>query len=149
MRVRLKPVSEQVLVITGASSGNGLATAREAVRRGARVVLVARNAPALDAIADDLGDAAVACAVDVADAGAAERVAQAAVEAFGGFDTWVNAAAVTAYGTLDQLGIDEQRRVFDVDYFVMLQVSLSRSTTSAGAAAAPSSTSARCLPTAR
>src|SRR5687768_12966575 len=113
MGAKLKPLGEQVIVITGASSGNGLATAREAVRRGARVVLVARNAPALKAIAAELGDNAAICAVDVADAGSAERVAEAAVQAFGGFDTWVNCAAVTSYGTLEQLGMAEQRRVFD------------------------------------
>jgi short-subunit dehydrogenase len=121
MRLKLKPVADQVIVITGASSGNGLATAREAVRRGARVVLAARNKPALDKIAIELGDAAAVCAVDVAEEGSAERIAQTAIDAFGGFDTWVNCAAVTSYGTLEQLGMAEQRRVFDVDYFGMLQ----------------------------
>ena len=121
MRYKLKPLSEQVIVITGASSGNGLATAREAVRRGARVVLVARNKAALDRIAAEFGESAAVCAVDVADKGAAERIAKTAVDAFGGFDTWVNCAAVTSYGTLEQLGLAEQRRVLDVDYFGMLQ----------------------------
>src|SRR5919112_1327206 len=124
MRPKLKPIDQQVLVITGASSGNGLATAREAVKGGARVLLVARNRPALDKIANELGAAASVCAVDVAEPDAAERIANAAIDAFGGFDTWVNCAAVTSYGTLEQLGLDEQRRVFDVDYFAMLQGSL-------------------------
>jgi short-subunit dehydrogenase len=127
VRNKLKPVRDQVIVITGASSGNGLATAREAVRRGAAVVLVARNEAALEQIADELradGGRAAVCAVDVADPASAQRIAQAAVDAFGGFDTWVNGAAVTSYGTLEQLGIDEQRRVIDVTYFGMLQGSL-------------------------
>lgn len=124
MRYKQKPLAEQVLVITGASSGNGLATAREAVRRGARVILVARNKAALDQIAADLGPAAAVCAADIADQRSAERIAEAAIDAFGGFDTWVNCAAVTSYGTLEQLGLDEQRRVLDVDYFGMLQGSL-------------------------
>ena len=127
MRAKLKPVDEQVIVITGASSGNGLATAREAVRRGASVALVARNKQALDAIARELrsnGGKVAVCALDVADEGAAERIADAAIETFGGFDTWVNCAAVTSYGTLEQLGLAEQRRIMDVDYFAMLEGSL-------------------------
>ena len=123
----LKPLREQVIVITGASSGSGLATARCAVRRGASVVLVARNKPVLDRIARELrgeGGKPVVCAADVADPASAERVAAAAVKAFGGFDTWVNCAAVTSYGSLEQLGVDEQRRVIDVNYFGMLQGSL-------------------------
>jgi NAD(P)-dependent dehydrogenase (short-subunit alcohol dehydrogenase family) len=127
MPKKLKPVGEQVIVITGASSGNGLATAREAVRRGASVVLVARNRSALATIERELraeGGKVATCAVDVAHPGSADRIAQAAIGAFGGFDTWVNGAAVTSYGTLEQLGLDEQRRVLDVAYFGMLQGSL-------------------------
>ena len=48
MAATLKPLSEQVMVITGASSGIGLATARRAAAAGARVVLAARNSEALD-----------------------------------------------------------------------------------------------------
>jgi short-subunit dehydrogenase len=124
MRKRLKPLREQVIVITGGSSGNGLATAREAVRRGAAVVLAARNERALKDIARDLkrsGGRVAICAIDVAEQGAADRIAEVASQAFGGFDTWVNDAAVTSYGTLEQLGMDEQRRIFDVNYFGMLQ----------------------------
>lgn len=127
MHVNLKPIAEQVIVITGGSSGNGLATAREAVRRGASVVLAARNKPALDKIARELraeGGRVAVCAVDIADEGSAERIAEAALASFGGFDTWVNGAAVTSYGTLEQLGMAEQRRILDVDYFGMLQGSL-------------------------
>jgi short-subunit dehydrogenase len=124
MRKNLKPLAEQTLVITGASSGSGLATAKEAVRRGARVVLVARNKPALEAIAKGLGAQAAVCVADIADKGAAERIAKTATDAFGGFDTWVNCASVTSYGSLEQLGMDEHRRVFDVAYFAMLACSL-------------------------
>jgi len=124
LRQKLKPVSQQILVITGASSGVGLATAREAVRRGAGVVLAARNGPALEEIASQLrqaGGKVAVCVVDIAEPGAADRIAAVADEAFGGFDTWVNNAAVSAYGTVEAIGVDEQRRIFDVNYFGMLQ----------------------------
>jgi short-subunit dehydrogenase len=124
---KLKPICEQVIVLTGASSGNGLATAREAVRRGAAVVLVSRNKAVLEKVARELraqGGRAAVCVADVGDMSSAERIATTAVKAFGGFDTWVNCAAVTSYGTLEQLGLDEQRRVLDVNYFGMLQGNL-------------------------
>jgi short-subunit dehydrogenase len=127
MSTKLKPLAEQVIVITGASSGIGLATAREAVRRGAAVVLVARNEPVLEKIATELreadGEVAV-CAVDVADEGAARRIAQVAEDEFGGFDTWVNCASVSDYGTLEQIGMAEHRRLFEVNYFAMVEACL-------------------------
>jgi short-subunit dehydrogenase len=122
--MRLKPLADQTLVITGASSGIGLATAHEAVGRGAAVFLVSRNAATLGQVVTDLrkaGGRAAFLAVDVAEEGAAERIAAAATKAFGGFDTWVNNAAVTSYGSIEQLGMAEQRRIFDVNYFGMLQ----------------------------
>ena len=88
MTLRLKPVAEQVIVLTGASSGIGLATARMAAERGARLVLVARNAEALRAIAAECtrrGGRAIAAPADVAKREDVERVARIATEAFGGF----------------------------------------------------------------
>ena len=54
MTVRLKPIKEQVIVITGASSGIGLVTARMAAKRGGRVMLTARNHDVLKQLADEI-----------------------------------------------------------------------------------------------
>jgi len=104
MQVRLKPIKEQVIVITGASSGIGLVTSRLAARRCARVVLTARNHEALKQLADEIkGDAsnggmATFIAADVADESAMRRVAAEAISRFGRIDTWVNGAGVSVYG---------------------------------------------------
>jgi len=120
MDIKLKPISEQVIVITGASSGIGLVTARTAARRGARVLLVARNEPALARLVDDVraagGEAAYAVA-DVAREEDVERAAEAAANEFGGFDAWVNCASVALYATTLQATTDDMRRLFDVNFW--------------------------------
>jgi NAD(P)-dependent dehydrogenase (short-subunit alcohol dehydrogenase family) len=94
MRLALKPLDEQVIVITGASSGIGLVTAKQAARRGACVVLAARNEndlrDATEAIRRDSGRAVYAV-TDVADAAQVDLIADTAVREFGRIDTWVNA----------------------------------------------------------
>ncbi len=125
--MRLKRLQDQVLVITGATSGNGLAIAEAAVRQGARVVLVARNETALAKTRDDLagrGGRVAICAADVADEDSAARIVKVATEAFGGFDSWINNAGVGTFGTLEQVPIEDHRRVFDVNYFGVLFGSL-------------------------
>ena len=91
----LKPLRDQTLVVTGASSGIGLVTARKAAGRGARVVLAARSGDALRQLADEItgaGGQAVAVVADVADRDDVGAITEAAQDAFGGFDTWVNNA---------------------------------------------------------
>lgn len=127
MAVTLKPLSEQTIVITGASSGIGLATARRAAREGAKVLLVARNEDALREAVESIrlrGGKADFLAIDITAADAPERIGAKARSAFGGFDTWVNDAAVALYARLEETGIDEQRRVFDVGYFATVAASL-------------------------
>jgi NAD(P)-dependent dehydrogenase (short-subunit alcohol dehydrogenase family) len=120
MKPHLKNLSNQTVVITGASSGIGMATARLAARRGARVVLAARGAHGLrdaeNAIRTDGGE--VACVVaDVAQEGNVRRIAEAALDRFGGFDTWVNNAGVSVYGRIEDVPIEDQRRVFETNYW--------------------------------
>jgi NAD(P)-dependent dehydrogenase (short-subunit alcohol dehydrogenase family) len=128
MTVRLKPVENQVIVITGASSGIGLATARLFAERGAKgLVLVSRNADALRQIASELsrgGTRAIAVPADTGRREDIERVARTAIDTFGGFDTWVNDAAVALYGTLEEIPIEDQRRLFDVNYWGVVNGSL-------------------------
>ena len=127
MAPSLKPISKQTIVITGATSGNGLATAQEAVRRGAKVVLAARSADDLEGVASQLraaGGQVAICSADMADEAAAERIAQTAMDNFGGFDTWVNNAAIGTYGTLEQVSLEDHRHLFEVNYFGVLKGSL-------------------------
>ena len=127
MTITLKPLRDQIIVVTGATSGNGLAIVEDAVRRGAAVVATARNEAALKALRDRLsaeGGRIAICVADVSDMAAVERVAAGAVEAFGGFDSWVNNAGTGTYGTLEQVPVADHRRVFDVNYFGVLHGSL-------------------------
>jgi short-subunit dehydrogenase len=127
MAAHLKRLHEQIIVLTGASSGIGLATARSAARRGASLVLAARNSDALEQVAEELragGVRVAVCTADVGNEADVERIAETAITEFGGFDTWVNCASVSDYGTLDAIGMDEHRRVFEVNYFGLLKGSL-------------------------
>jgi len=120
MSVDLKPLGEQVIVVTGATSGNGLAIVRRAAKAGAAIVAVARNESALRDLASELGrngTRIATCVADVADRSAVERAAGMAIERFGGFDSWVNNAGVGTYGTLEDVPLEDHRRLFDVNYF--------------------------------
>ena len=120
MKIDLLPLQEQVIVITGASSGIGLVTARQAAALGARVVLAARNEHGLQTAVTGIrreGGRAIHVAADVSDRDHVEGIAAAAVREFGRIDTWVNNAAVSMYGRITELSIDEMRRQMDVNYW--------------------------------
>jgi len=120
MGMNLKKLSDQVIVITGASSGIGLTTAEMAVERGARVVLAARSEDELRTTVERLnqrGKRAAYVVADVADERDVQRIADRAIAEFGGFDTWVNNAGISIYGRLTEVPLDEKRRVFDTNFW--------------------------------
>ena len=126
----LRPLDQQTLVITGASSGIGLATALMAAERGASLVLVARDPDGLTAAADRCREAGgpgtrvETVAADVADYAALRLVAQRAKESFGGFDTWVNNAGASVYGRLEDIPMEDARQVFETNYWGTVHGSL-------------------------
>lgn len=125
--VKLKPLREQVMVITGASSGIGLATARQAARAGARLVVTGRNGAALGSLVDEIraaGGDAIQVVGDVGSKADLQRVVEAAIERFGGFDTWVNNAGVGLFGPVDTVHEDDHRRLFETNFWGLVNGSL-------------------------
>jgi short-subunit dehydrogenase len=127
MGISLKPLNQQVIVITGASSGIGLATALSAAHQGAQLVLAARSADTLDRIAAALseqGTQVISVKADVGDRGDVENVAAEAIKRFGRIDTWVNDAGVSIYGRLDEVSDEDSRRLFDTNFWGVVHGSL-------------------------
>ena len=123
----LKPLDEQVIVITGASSGIGLTTARMAAGKGARVVLAARSEDALQKLTDQIterGGEAVYVVADVSNQEDVREIARVAEDTYGGFDTWVNVAAAFIYGKLEDTPIEDMREQFDTNVWGLLYGSL-------------------------
>jgi short-subunit dehydrogenase len=127
MTPNLKKVHEQVIVITGASSGIGLCTARMAASRGARVVLAARSGESLRELVQEIssvGGLAVSVVADVSRQEDVRGIARVAQERFGGFDTWVNNAATGMYGKIEATGIDDMRKLFETNFWGLVYGSL-------------------------
>lgn len=127
MKLPLKKLDDQVIVLTGATSGIGLLTARMAAKRGAKLVLAARDEEALSKLAEELGTKeaqVVYLKTDVSKEEDVKKLAQKAREAFGGFDTWVNNASVSIYGHLTEVPIDEARKLFETNYWGVVYGSL-------------------------
>jgi short-subunit dehydrogenase/ElaB/YqjD/DUF883 family membrane-anchored ribosome-binding protein len=126
-KAMLKPLDQQSIVITGATSGIGLATARRAARAGACVFLIARGETDLKALTEELqalGGRAAWAVADVADHAALAEAADKCVRLFGGFDTWVNNAGVSIYGAIRATSLEDQRRLFETNYWGVVNGSL-------------------------
>jgi short-subunit dehydrogenase len=120
MNIQLKKLNEQVMVITGATSGIGLVTARMAAGRGARLILAARNEEALRRLVNETAASGAQAVYVVADVGKQEdvrRIAEKAIEHFGDFDTWVNNAGVSIYGRVLDVSMEDHRQLFETNYW--------------------------------
>lgn len=106
------------MVITGATSGIGLTTARMAAAKGSQLMLIARNEDALRRLTEEInngGGRAAYHACDVADEGSLRQAAHKTVAEFGRIDTWVNNAGGSIYGRIMDVPVDDLRRVFETN----------------------------------
>ena len=127
MALQLKRLDQQTIVITGASSGIGLVTARRAASEGARLVLAARSENALHQLAAEINSAggeAIYVAADVSREEDVQKISERAIERFGGFDTWVNNAGVSVYGRLLEITMEDMRQVFETNFWGVVYGSL-------------------------
>ena len=120
MKHRLKKLQDQVIVITGATSGIGLTTARNAAKRGARLVLASRSEKTLKQLTDELSRQGCQCIHVVADVGKEQdvrKISDAALKRFDCFDTWINNAGVSIYGRIEQIPVADQRQLFETNFW--------------------------------
>jgi short-subunit dehydrogenase len=120
MKRKMKSLKDQVIVITGASSGIGLTTAEIAAERGAAVVLAARSETELALAVARIrqkGGRATAVAGDVADEREVMQIGLAAMAEFGRIDTWVNNAGIGMYGRLVDQPMADKRKLFDINFW--------------------------------
>jgi short-subunit dehydrogenase len=115
-----KPLNEQVVVITGASSGIGRETALYLAGKGATVVAAARREDALDSLVSEieaLGGTAKVIPTDVSVWEEVDALATGAREAYGRIDTWVNNAGVLIVGEFEKTGLAEAHTLFDTNFW--------------------------------
>lgn len=112
--------NDKVIVITGASSGIGRATALQLAKKGASVVLAARREDPLEDLARECeaaGGHALVVPTDVSESSSVRHLAGEAVRAFGHFDAWVNNAGVYMLGSLEETPDDAFRQLMETNFF--------------------------------
>ena len=120
-------LANKIALITGATSGIGLTTARMAAARGARLVLAARSKEALSELAEELRGKGVqveTVAADVGEIADVERIGQKAFERFGRIDTWVNNAGISVFGRLEEIAPEDHHRLFQTNFWGTVNGSL-------------------------
>ncbi|GAA6623235.1 SDR family oxidoreductase [Scytonema sp. NUACC26] len=113
-------IQDSIIVITGASSGIGRATALKFAQQGGTLVLAARREAALQEVAvacEQIGGKAVVVPTDVTNEAAVQNLARQTVEMFGRLDVWVNNAAVTLFARFEEAPSDVFRRVIETNLF--------------------------------
>lgn len=116
--MQLKPIEQQVVVVMGASSGIGRETALRFARRGAKVVVSARNQDGLETLVREIraaGGTATPVVADVTDFAQVKAVADEAVAQYGRLDTWAHLAGVSLYATFAESTPEEFKRVIEVN----------------------------------
>lgn len=120
IKFKTKPISDQTIVITGATNGIGLATALMAARKGAQVVLAARNGDILDQTVQKIikeGGKAIAVTTDVSSSQEMKILKDRALKEFGSIDTWINNAGTSIYGYLLDSDIGDEKKLFETNFW--------------------------------
>lgn len=120
MTPKLKPLNQQVIFVTGATSSIGLATVRLATEEGARVFMTGLNEDELQKIQDEMRwkDCATAYAVaDITDMEQIEVAADHCLATFGTIDTWVNVAQMSISRKVPETSQEEGRRIFELNFW--------------------------------
>ncbi len=118
MKINLKKIEEQVVVIFGASSGIGRQTALDFAEKGAKLTLASRNEAGLDSLVNEIeskGGTAFYVLADAANADEVEKVADQAFERYGRIDTWVHVAGTLIFARFEEITPKEFKRVIEVN----------------------------------